>query len=248
MITLEHITFSIDTEQGKKVILDDIDLILDEHKFYVFTGPNGGGKSSLAKIIMGIYTPDSGRVLFDGQDITSLSITERAKLGIGFAFQHPPRFKGMTIGKMLKLAGWDPKKDATCTVLKIVGLCPEKYLKRDLDDSLSGGELKRIEIATLLAKRPIFSVFDEPEAGIDLWSFARLTETFKTYHQEEASGGMLIISHQERIMELADEIVVIVDGKISGKGSKKDMLKSILHNDAYCDFTCDKEVDYATTI
>ncbi len=244
MITLENISLTMDTDQGKTTILQDINLSLDENKFYVFTGPNGGGKSSLAKVIMGIYKPDTGRVLFDGRDITDLNITERARLGIGFAFQHPPRFKGLTIGKLLTLAGWNPKEDLTCSVLKVVGLCPDKYLKREIDDSLSGGELKRIEIASLLAKKPIFSIFDEPEAGIDLWSFTRLTETFKAYHNDEASGGMLIISHQERIMELADEIVLVSGGRIDRRGTKGEILHRILQDDDYCEFTCDKEIDY----
>lgn len=244
MITLENISLSMDTEHGKAQILRDINLDLEDHKFYVFTGPNGGGKSSLAKVIMGIYKPDTGRVLFDGEDITDLDITQRAKLGIGFAFQHPPRFKGLTIGKLLTLAGWNPKEDPMCSVLKVVGLCPDNYLKREIDDSLSGGELKRIEIASILAKKPKFSIFDEPEAGIDLWSFSRLTETFKDYHNNEMSNGMLIISHQERIMELADEIVLISAGRIDRRGTKDEILKKILHTDAYCDFTCDKEINY----
>ena len=244
MITLENISLTMETEQGRTQILNDVNLSLDENKFYVFTGPNGGGKSSLAKVIMGIYKPDKGRVLFDGHDITDLDITERARLGIGFAFQHPPRFKGLTIGKLLTLAGWDPTLDPTCSVLKVVGLCPDKYLRREIDDSLSGGELKRIEIASILAKKPVFSVFDEPEAGIDLWSFSRLTETFKDYHNNENSGGMLIISHQERIMELADEIVLISGGRVDRRGTKGEILHKLLGTDAYCDFTCDKEIRY----
>lgn len=244
MIRLDKVSYSVETEDGDKEVIHQVSLDLDENKFYVLTGPNGGGKSSLAKLIMGIYKPKQGRIYFDEEDITDMTISQRAKLGIGYAFQHPPRFKGLTVGKLLELSGWKPGTDPLCTVLKRVGLCPEEYLNRDMDDSLSGGELKRIEIASLLAKNPAFSIFDEPEAGIDLWSFSRLTQTFKDHQSRPESGGLLIISHQERIMELADEILLVAEGEIRQRGTKEDMLAGILSGDDYCDFTCDRAVHY----
>lgn len=246
MIELQNICYSAAQEEGRKEILRDVSLTLQENRLTVFTGPNGGGKSTLARLIMGVVSPDGGRILFDGEDITGESVTERARRGIGFAFQHPPRFKGLTVGKILELAGWDPQGDPQCQVLKMVGLCPPDYLGRDIDDSLSGGEVKRIEIATILARRPRFAIFDEPEAGIDLWSFTRLTDTFRRLRQEEPGGGMLIISHQEKIMELADEIVLIADGTVGCRGLHcRDVLGGLGDGDAYCDFTCDKEIRYA---
>ena len=210
-------------------ILKDISLTIDDHRLVVFTGPNGGGKTTLAKIIMGLATPTSGQIFWNGQDITSLDITSRAKLGISYGFQQPPRFKGLTVRNLLTLASGDKalSKDQCCQYLTKVGLCANDYLDREVDVSLSGGEVKRIEIASILARNSQLMIFDEPEAGIDLWSFSRLTETFEQIH---ATGGatMIIISHQERIISLADEVVVVGDGTIRHRGSAEDILPKIL--------------------
>lgn len=241
MLKLENVSLTVDTEEGNREILRQVNLELKKGHLYVFTGPNGGGKSSLAKLIMGIHRPESGRILFEGRDITDLDVTGRARLGIGYAFQQPPRFKGLTVGRILRLAGWDPETDRNCHFLKVVGLCPGEYLEREIDDSLSGGELKRIEIATLMARSPRLAIFDEPEAGIDLWSFAKLTETFGALHERNPEGALLIISHQEKIMELADEIVLVQDGQVVRQGKRQDLLPGILEGDLCCGFTCEKE-------
>lgn len=241
MLKLENVSLTVDTEEGNREILRQVNLELKKGHLYVFTGPNGGGKSSLAKLIMGIHRPESGRILFEGRDITDLDVTGRARLGIGYAFQQPPRFKGLTVGRILRLAGWDPETDRNCHFLKVVGLCPGEYLDREIDDSLSGGELKRIEIATLMARSPRLAIFDEPEAGIDLWSFAKLTETFGALHERNPEGALLIISHQEKIMELADEIVLVQDGQVVRQGKRQDLLPGILEGDLCCGFTCEKE-------
>jgi len=199
---------------GKKQILKDIDLALSDKKIYAITGPNGSGKSSLARVIMGIVEPTSGKIVLDGQDITHLSVTERARLGIGYAFQHPPRFKGIKVGELLKLAGSGADKGGICDMLYSVGLCAQDYLNRDADSTLSGGEAKRIEIATVLARRLKLAVFDEPEAGIDLWSFQKLADTFRAMH-DETETTIVIISHQERILELADEILLMKDARLT---------------------------------
>ena len=229
MLELKSISYSVQESTGELGILKDISLTIDDHRLVVFTGPNGGGKTTLAKIIMGLATPTSGQIFWNGQDITSLDITSRAKLGISYGFQQPPRFKGLTVRNLLTLASGDKalSKDQCCQYLTKVGLCANDYLDREVDVSLSGGEVKRIEIASILARTRQLMIFDEPEAGIDLWSFSRLTETFEQIH---ATGGatMIIISHQERIISLADEVVVVGDGTIRHRGSAEDILPKIL--------------------
>lgn len=224
MLELRNLTFEAD---GKRIV-DDISLPFTQHAFTVITGPNGGGKSTLAKLIMGIERPTSGQILFDGEDITALSIDECAKRGIGYAFQQPPRFKGMSVRRLLELAHGKPLEEEHCiSYLSDVGLCSKDYLDRDVDGSLSGGEVKRIEIATLLARELKLSIFDEPEAGIDLWSFSKLVETFRTLHERNRQD-ILLISHQERIMQLADEMIVIENGKVAARGSKDEILPTLL--------------------
>ena len=229
MLELKHITYTVSTPEGEQTILNDISIDIPDRKLIVFTGPNGGGKTTLAKVIMGLVTPTGGQILFNGQDITHLGITERAKLGISYGFQQPPRFKGITVHDLLLLSAGEEKlsKDKCCAYLTKVGLCANDYLDREVDVSLSGGEVKRIEIATILARRGQLMIFDEPEAGIDLWSFARLTETFEQIHRE-GEATMIIISHQERIIRLADEIMVIANGQIAHRGSTEEVFPLIL--------------------
>ena len=222
MLELKNINFSRDG----KIILNNINLKLDLKKFYVVTGPNGSGKSTLAKIIMGILKPDSGVIIFNGENITDKSINERAKMGIGYAFQTPALFKGITVYDLLVLAANKKlTKVETCDYLSKVGLCANEYLNREISNNLSGGELKRIEIASVLAKKNILRIFDEPEAGIDLWSFQNLAQVFKTLTKEE--GITLIISHQERILNMADEIILINKGKIKKIGQKDEVMSDI---------------------
>ena len=229
MLELKHITYTVSTPEGEQTILNDISIDIPDRKLIVFTGPNGGGKTTLAKIIMGLVTPTEGQILWNGQDVTHMTITERAKLGISYGFQQPPRFKGITVHDLLLLAAGEDKlsKDKCCAYLTKVGLCANDYLDREVDVSLSGGEVKRIEIATLLAKNSRLMIFDEPEAGIDLWSFARLTETFRELH-EKGGRTILIISHQERIIRLADEIVLIANGEIAGRGTADELYPKLL--------------------
>jgi Fe-S cluster assembly ATP-binding protein len=223
MLELQNIGFAA---QGKE-ILRDVNLKIDD-RFVAITGPNGGGKSTLAKIIMGIDTPDSGRILLDGEDITALSITERANKGISYAFQAPVRFKGLRVSDLLKLAaGGNASISDACAVLSEVGLCARDYVDRELNDTLSGGELKRIEIAMALARGTKLTVFDEPEAGIDLWSFQNLIHVFESMY-EKTRGSILIISHQERILNIADKIVYVKDGRIEKYGARAEILPGLL--------------------
>lgn len=227
MLELENISFCAETENGTKEILKDISLKIDDG-FVAITGPNGGGKSTLAKIIAGIYKPTGGRILLDGEDITALSITERAKRGISFAFQQPVRFKGITVSDLIRLAsGKDISISDACDYLSQVGLCARDYIDREVNASLSGGELKRIEIATVLARGTKVSLFDEPEAGIDLWSFNNLINVFERMH-EMLGGSIIIISHQERILNIADKVIVLAGGELKAYGSKSDILPDLL--------------------
>lgn len=228
MIKLENICFTRDN----KKILDNVNLTLDDNKFYVITGPNGSGKSTLAKILMGIIKPDSGRILVDNIDITNKSVTERSKLGIGFAFQTPVCFKGITVYDLLKIAMYkELTKNEACKILSEVGLCAKEYVDREVNHSLSGGELKRIEIATILAKEPKISIFDEPEAGIDLWSFNNLINIFNKL-QEKNNSTTIIISHQERLINIADQIILMEKGKANIMDNKN--IKNIMHSKMCC--------------
>lgn len=220
MLELKNVSYAAD---GRK-ILDQISLKIEQNKFLVITGPNGSGKSTLAQILMGIKKPSAGQIVFNGQDITDLSITERAKLGIAFAFQQPVKFKGLTVEELLEIAG-DAK------ILPKVGLNPEDYLERELNSTLSGGELKRIEIATALARKAKLTIFDEPEAGIDLWSFEKLTDTFNELKNQQKDSSIIIISHQERILKIADEILVLEKGKVKSFGSATKLLPEILEGE-----------------
>ena len=228
MLTLENVSFEVQAEKGQKEIIRDMNLTIEDHKFVVITGPNGGGKSTLAKLIAGIEKPTSGKIYFDGVDITEMNITERANMGISFAFQQPVRFKGIQVLDLIRLAA---KKQLApvdaCQYLSEVGLCAKDYINREVNASLSGGELKRIEIATVLARATKMSVFDEPEAGIDLWSFQNLIQVFERM-REKTNGSILIISHQERILDIANEIVVIADGRITRQGPKEEVLPQLL--------------------
>ncbi len=227
MLRLENVSYAVEENGVKKTILDNISLDLDE-RVVAFTGPNGGGKSTLAKVIAGIIQPTQGRIYLDGEDITELSVTERAKKGISYAFQQPVRFKGLTVRDLINIAAGRPIKVAeACSYLSEVGMCARDYIDREVNASLSGGELKRIEIATILARSTKLSLFDEPEAGIDLWSFNNLIKVFEKMH-EKTKGNILIISHQERILNIADKIVVIADGKVQSVGEKERVLPQLL--------------------
>ena len=228
MIELKDVEFKVEATKGQLDIINKINLKIDSGKFIVITGPNGGGKSTLAKLIMGIEKPTGGQILFDGIDITNMPINERAKLGIGYGFQAPPRFKGLTVRKLLSLAhGSELPNDECSAYLTSVGLCSADYLNREVDSSLSGGEVKRIEIASLMARQLKLAIYDEPEAGIDLWSFAKLVESFKAISKNRHES-VLIISHQERIMQLADEIVIIANGEIAKQGPKDEIFPELL--------------------
>ncbi len=232
MLELRNISFQVPDEKAKNAkeigILDNVSMTLEDNKFVVITGPNGGGKSTLAKIIAGIEKPTSGQILWDGQDITNMSITDRAKLGISYAFQQPVRFKGVTVFDLICLAaGKEITVGSACEYLSKVGLCAKDYIRREVNGSLSGGEIKRIEIATIMARKTRVSVFDEPEAGIDLWSFQNLIQVFEEMHSQ-LHGSILIISHQERILNIADEIVLIADGKVTKQGTRDEILPQLL--------------------
>ena len=224
MLTLENISFGVKDEKGEKEIIKNLNLSIGENKFVVITGPNGGGKSTLAKVLIGIEKAESGKIFLNGEDITDYDINHRANAGIGYAFQQPPRFKGMTVQRLLALAaGRELEDQECCRLLSDVGLCAEEYLGRQIDGTLSGGEMKRIEIATVLAKEHTLCIFDEPEAGIDLWSFSMLIRKFEEIHKEKKQS-LIVISHQEKIISMADRIMVIDDGKIKAEGRKEDVL------------------------
>ena len=227
MLELRHISYAAADEDGEKEILNDISLAVSE-RFVAITGPNGGGKSTLARIIAGIIKPTSGSIILDGEDITGLGVTERARKGISFAFQQPVRFKGITVYDLLRLAsGRKLTVGEACDYLSRVGMCARDYVNREVNASLSGGELKRIEIATILARGTKLSIFDEPEAGIDLWSFSNLISVFEKMY-EQINGSILIISHQERILEIADRIVVIAAGRIKEQGTRDEILPGLI--------------------
>ena len=227
MLELQHISYDVEQDGDNKGILRDINLTINE-RFVAITGPNGGGKSTMAKIIAGIYKPTAGRILLDGEDITDLDITQRAQRGISFAFQQPVRFKGLTVKDLITLAsGKNIGVPEACNYLSEVGLCAKDYIDREVDGSLSGGELKRIEIAMIMARGTKLSVFDEPEAGIDLWSFSNLIPVFEHLH-EKINGSILIISHQERILNIADRIIVLADGQVRSQGTRDEILPELL--------------------
>lgn len=234
MLELQHIGLTVPAENGgKTVILDDVSFSVNE-RFAALTGPNGSGKSTLAKIIAGIVTPTTGKVLLDGEDITALSVTERARRGISFAFQQPVRFKGLTVRDLISLAAGEKMTvSGVCEYLSEVGLCAKEYVNREVNASLSGGELKRIEIAMINARGTAFSVFDEPEAGIDLWSFNSLIRVFEKMY-ERTKGSILIISHQERILDIADKIIVLSGGKVAAIGTKEEIMPNLLNAQGMC--------------
>lgn len=236
MLELRDICFEVD---GEKEILKNINLEIDE-RFVALTGPNGGGKSTLAKIISGILVPTSGEIYLDGEDITEATVTERARKGISYAFQKPVTFKGLTVKDLLSLAsGKQASISEICDILSEVGLCARDYVNRELNDSLSGGELKRIEIAMVMARGTKLSIFDEPEAGIDLWSFQNLIQVFEKMYKQ-INGTILIISHQERILNIADKIIVIADGQIQKQGTREEILPKLLNGQSTCSVLTEK--------
>ncbi len=227
MLQVEHLSFDVAEEGRQSEILSDVSFSVEDGEMLVITGPNGGGKSTLAKVLMGINRASSGSIFLDGTDITNMSIDERAKAGMGFAFQQPPRFKGMTVRRLLSLAAGETLDETTCCdLLSSVGLCAREYIDREADATLSGGEMKRIEIATVLAKSHNICIFDEPEAGIDLWSFSMLVKRFEQIHKEKKES-LVLISHQERIIEMADRIMVIADGKVQSIGAAQEMIPKL---------------------
>ena len=239
MIELQHLCYDVEQDGELKHILKDISLTIDE-RFVAITGPNGGGKSTLAKVIAGILPPTQGRILFDGEDITGLSITDRARRGISFAFQQPVRFKGLTVKDLITLAAGRPiGVPEACAYLSEVGLCAKGYIDRELDASLSGGEVKRIEIAMIMARATKLSLFDEPEAGIDLWSFSNLIKVFEHLH-EKINGSIIIISHQERILNIADRVIVLADGQVKQDGRREQILPELLAAPTVCSALADK--------
>lgn len=239
LLELEHISFRVSNAENDKEILKDINLKIDE-RFVAITGPNGGGKSTLAKVIAGIIQPTEGRIRFDGEDITNMSITERARLGVSFAFQQPVRFKGLTVRDLITMAAGKKLTVAeACSYLSEVGLCARDYIGREVNASLSGGELKRIEIAMIIARGTKLSVFDEPEAGIDLWSFGNLIQVFEKMH-ERINGSIMIISHQERILNIADRIIVLAEGRVKSDGKREEILPELLAPSTTCRVLTDK--------
>ena len=239
MLELKNISYVVEEENRQKEILKDVSLTIEDG-FVAITGPNGGGKSTLAKIIAGIYVPTSGQILLDGEDITSMSITERAKRGISFAFQQPVRFKGLTVNDLITLAAGKPiSVGEACAYLSEVGLCARDYINREINASLSGGEMKRIEIAMILARGTKLSVFDEPEAGIDLWSFNNLIKVFEKMN-ETINGSIVIISHQERILNIADKIIVIANGRVDKIGTRDEILPEMMDSSGICRVLADK--------
>ena len=232
MLELRDVSYHVDDDKGKD-ILNHINLKIED-RFTAITGPNGGGKSTLAKMIAGIIRPTEGQILLDGEDITGLSITDRAKKGISFAFQQPVRFKGITVLDLIRLAsGEKVSVDGACKYLSEVGLCARDYINREVNSSLSGGELKRIEIASLMARNPKLAIYDEPEAGIDLWSFSMLVDSFQKF-KENKDQTVVIISHQEKIIDLADELMIIADGKVQNKGTKEEIMPMIQGGSTSC--------------
>ncbi len=240
MLELRNICYEVDVDNERKEILKNVNLTIDEH-FVAITGPNGGGKSTLAKMIAGIIQPTSGQILLDGEDITNLNITERAKKGISFAFQQPVHFKGLTVKDLITIAaGKKMTINDICSILSEVGLCARDYIDREINNSLSGGELKRIEIAMILARGTKMSIFDEPEAGIDLWSFNSLIKVFEKM-RDEINGTILIISHQERILDIADKIIVIASGEVEKIGTREEILPGLLFTKGACQTLTDKQ-------
>ncbi len=239
MLELQNVSYQVNDDSEDKEILKDVSIKVCDH-LVVVTGPNGGGKSTLAKIIAGIIKPSSGKIILDGEDITELSVTERARKGISFAFQQPVRFKGFTVIDMIRLAaGKEITIAEACNYLSEVGLCAKDYIHREINASLSGGEVKRIEIAMVLARGTKFSIFDEPEAGIDLWSFQNLIQVFEKMYQR-IKGSVLVISHQERILNIADRIIVIADGNVADEGSREEIMPKLMKSDIACPTLLDK--------
>lgn len=233
MLELRNVSYGVEQDGDCKEILHHINLTIEE-RFVAITGPNGGGKSTLAKLIAGILTPTTGKIFLDGENITGLDVTQRARKGISFAFQQPVRFKGLTVQDLITLAaGKDLSVSEACDYLSEVGLCAKDYIDREVDESLSGGELKRIEIAMIMARGTRLSVFDEPEAGIDLWSFSNLIQVFEHLH-EKIQGSILIISHQERILNIADRIIVLADGHVAAEGTREEILPELLGESSVC--------------
>lgn len=243
MLELKDLTFAVEENGKEKIIIDHLNYTIDDNKLTVITGPNGGGKSTLAKLIAGIERPTQGSIIYNGVDITDMSITERARLGVSYAFQQPVRFKGVKVIDLIRLsAGKNLSAAGACEYLSEVGLCARDYINRDVDASLSGGELKRIEIASVLARKTPLSVFDEPEAGIDLWSFHNLIKVFEKM-QSKKENTIIIISHQERILKTADEILILAAGKVKASGSRDEMLGQVLGGADGCRFYSEQECE-----